>query len=471
MKHKLVILLSTVLLLAMGFAANSTDAHASGDYTGTDLSLTKVDDIGVYNSNFIINELAIDNTIYANNNGEQVYKITLDNDGFISLLLTARNVVKTVAKIGTGGSLTPNEAKLTATVYRDSMLLYPVVPSVTATGIIKGESTQKIALDQGTYYIAVKTDKYSNISVGNMTTITSVTGKAECIVYYQEVKNNEIYRPSNVGKENQVIIDTKFDSLLTTTNPKDYYKFELTDKALVKLNVMYGSKNSAKFVLYSTEREELITKTITGNRIWYNVEKFLEPGIYYCSLESITPYDGGLTNILITQTVYPLKLTQENVSINTYITVDTIDNPKEIRYVLGKLTNSELTSAKWNSGKVITGDLSFGVNKVGYYTVRVTDEYGNMFMQSIKVNTCDKKAPNKPVIKSYLADSFVISGTAEKSTTVIITIAGIPYKCVVSSKGNYKYTFPSKLIKGTLIEAVSQDVSGNISGKTTVTVK
>jgi len=236
--------------------------------------------------------------------------------------------------------------------------------------------------------------------------------------------------------------------------------------------MMYGSTKTAKFVLYSAEREELLTKIVAGNSIWYNVEKYLEPGIYYCSLETITPYDGGQTNLLITQTVYPLKLTQKNEKVNSYITVTTIDAPKEIRYVKGKLTNSELISNKWNSGKVITDVLQFGVNMTGYYTVRVTDEYGNMFMQSINVATCDKKVPNKPIIKTYKAGTFVVSGTAEKSTTVTVTVNGRAYTCTASSKkGYYKCTLPYLLVKDNSIEVNVQDMSGNVSEKAIVSVK
>ena len=46
------------------------------------------------------------------------------------------------------------------------------------------------------------------------------------VIYYQETIDNEIYRPSKVGTENQISVDTEFAGLLTTTNPKDYYKIE-----------------------------------------------------------------------------------------------------------------------------------------------------------------------------------------------------------------------------------------------------
>ena len=470
MKHKLVILLCVILMSAIGIMGGSTVAKASMDYTSTDLTLTYVDDIDVYHD-YIINNLAIDNASYYNPDGVNIYKITLEHDGFLKLLLSARYVTKTVIKYGQQSFATTSDATVTATVYRDSKLLYPVAPEVAAKGLTKGESKQKIALDQGTYYIAVQTDKYTNSASGSNSTVTQVKGNAEFVVYYQEVNDDEFYRPSNIGKENLVAIDDEFNGLITVTNPKDYYKFVLNDKALVKVNFMYGSTNNAKFTLYSPEREVLLTKTFSGSSVWYNIEKYLEPGTYYCSLEPVTPNDGGKISLLITQTVYPLKLTQRNSTLNSYITVSTIEEPKQIRYVKGKLTNSELTSSKWNSGKVITDALKFGVNTTGYYTVRVTDEYGNMFMQSINVVTCDTTPPGKPTIKSYKAGTDIISGTAEKNSTVIITVNNYTYSCTASSKGNFRCELPYTLIKGNKVAATAQDISGNSSLKAMVTVK
>lgn len=466
MNHKMIILLCAVLVLAGGVLGNKAVVKASGVYTGTNLTITKVDDIDVYND-YIPNLLLIDNTIYNNQEGYQIYKFTLEQDGFVSLLLaTSDNLTKVIEK---GASTTIGVATLTATVYRDAMLLYPVVPTVTAKDGSKGESKQKIALDQGTYYVAVKSDKYRTGL--NPVVITTVRGDAVLMVYYQKVNSSEVYRPSSVGKENPLTFDIVYPGLLTATNPKDYYTFELTDKALVKINFMYNSTKSAKFVLYGVDREELVTQTLAGNNVWYNIEKYLEPGKYYCSLQTVTLNDGGQTNLLVSQNVYPLVLTQENSSVNSYITVETIDQPMEIRYVKGKLTNSELASSKWKNGKVITDILQFGVNMTGYYTVRVTDEYGNMFMQSIRVNTCDKKAPNIPTIKVYVAGTFVVSGTAEKNSIVTVTVNGKAYQCIASSKGSYKCTVKSKLVLEDRIEVIAQDISGNVSEKEETNVK
>ena len=472
---KLRLLLFTALAMAAGVISSSEHASAASDRTATTVTLTDVLDIGAL-SFYKINEVPIDNfSNYDCADGKVIYKFTLPEDGFIKLGISASDLIKTVTKIGTSYSMNTYPATLTATVYRDSKMMYAVVPTLTykvsATGSNITESNQ-VALDAGTYYLAFKTDPYTSVSDAKTTTTSYVKGKASFILYYQMVESDETYRPSSVGLENKLGFETVYKSMLTVPNPKDYYYFELEDKALLKINFMYASTKSAKFTLYGTDREELLTKTFTGNNVWYNVEKYLEPGIYYCSLETTTANDGGKTSLLLNQTVYPLILSQENKNTNSYISVSTIDQPFEIRWVKGKLTNSELNSSKWKSGKVITDTKMFGINMTGYYTVRVTDEYGNMFMQSIRVTTCDKKAPDKPKIKTYKADTFVISGTAEKNSIVYISVNGrTPITCTASSNGNFKCTLKTKLMKEDIIEVSAQDISGNISAKTEVIVK
>lgn len=472
MKRKLSVTIFAVFLLMIGVTGIGIKVKAYADYTGTELKLTKGNDIDVYNSNYVINTLYINNVLTDHQEGIQVYKFTLEQDGFVKLMLSARGVKKTIYTYSPRYTITEAEAKLTASVYRDEKLLYEVMPSVTAQGDwINGESKQKIALDKGTYYIAIRTDKYNDKSTNKSNSVTEVIGDASFIIYYQMVESNEVFRPSSVGMENPIKFEEVYPGLLTASNPKDYYTFNLEDKALVKLNFMYDSTKNAKFILYGRDREILMSKQFVGNSEWNNIEKFLEPGKYYCSIETLTSNDGGRTSLLINPTIYPLKLDQKNSTTNSHITVETIDIPKEVRYVKGKMNNSELNSAKWKSGKVITEELLFGVNMTGYYTVRVTDEYGNMFMQSIKVDRCDSKAPAKPTIKSYKADSFEVTGTAEKNAIVTVTYNKKVYTCTASSKGNYSCVLSTKLIKGSKVEVIAQDISGNTSEKAVVTAK
>ncbi len=470
MKKIAFVILIAAFALAVGVVQGGSIAKAAVDKTGNAITLTEVQDIEVYNE-YKTNEAVID-TIYTDNmDGCLIYRFTLQEDGFIRLALSGSGLEKTVVRTGTNASMSSTPTSVSATVFRDQKMLYAVVPTLTWKAGSNILESSKIALDKGTYFIVIKTDPYSLVSTSSYTTTTYVRGKADFILYYQRVDSGETFRPSSVGKENKLTLETVHKGLLTVPNPKDYYWFELKDRSLLKFNFMYDSPKTAKFTLYGPNREELAAKTFSGNNKEQYLEKYLEPGTYYCSLESTTANDGGKTSLWINQAIYPLKLTLESRTANSYVSVSTIEPAADIRWIRGELKSFELTSSKWKSGKVITDTKMFGVNMTGYYTVRVTDEYGNMFMQSINVTGCDQKAPAKPTVKTYTAGTLDVSGSAEKNALVTVTVNGKAYTCTASSKGNYKCTVKTRLSKGDIIEVSAQDISGNISEIAEVIVK
>lgn len=466
MKKSILLLCGFLIIIIAGTMLNSSGTEAARDYTKPELKVNKVEDITVFNDyKDTINEIVINTSDPNARDGGHIYKFTLDQDGYVSLLLTCRNVKKITERSGSTYSYSSTDSSINATIYRDSGLLYPVSPVLTAKGRNASMSSQPIALDQGTYYVLVESDKYTSSSNNNTNTYTYSIGTGELVVYYESVTSHETYRPSYHGNENKLKWDTVNYGMLTVTNPKDYFTFELGERSMMKLNFLYSSKKGAKFVLYGADGEELLSKNVTGSNVWYNVEQYLEPGTYSFSLETVNAFDGGETRILIKRTEYPLNLRQVNKTTNSYVSVDTITDPKEVRYVSGNLTSAELKSGLWNKAKVITDTLKFGINETGYYTVRVTDQYGNMFMQSIKITECDNKAPNMPTIKAYKADTFIISGTTEKNAQITISVNGKVYTCNANTKGEYKCTLPTKLVKGSYIEVSATDLSGNVSEK------
>lgn len=466
MKKNLLLLCGFLFVIFAGAMLNSSETKAARDYTKTELKVNKVEDITVFNDyKDNINDIVINTLDPSARDGGHIYKFTLDQDGYISLLLTCRNVKKITERNGSTVSYSSTDTSITATIYRDSGLLYPVSSVLVAKGKNASMSSQPIALDQGIYYVLVESDKYTSSSSNNTNTYTYSMGTGELIVYYEPITSNETYRPSYHGKENKLKWDAANFGMLTVTNPKDYYTFELKERSMIKLNLLYSSKKGAKFVLYGTNGEELLSKNVPGSNVWYNVEQYLEPGIYSFSLETVNALDGGETRILIKGTEYPLNLRQVNKTTNSYVSVDTIIDPKEVRYVAGNLTGVELKSSLWNKANVITDTLKFGINETGYYTVRVTDQFGNMFMQSIKITECDNKAPKIPTIKSYKAETFLIGGTTEKNALLTVSVNGKVYTCTANAKGEYRCTLPSKLVKGSYIEVSATDLSGNVSEK------
>lgn len=465
-------LLALVGVFFGGYDSQMTSAQTNTSYT--ELKLTYVSDIEVHNE-YVINSLNIDNIQYSNNNEALIYKFTLPEDGFVDLLLTADKLTKIKTTVTSSASkIDVQEPILTATVYRDDKLLYSVIPTITAKGSVNsitkpsvnGETKEKVALDKGTYYVAIMTDQYQQ-----GTSTVHVRGQSDFILYYQSVESHEYFRPSSVGQENPVELDEANLGVLTVANPRDYYTFKLDDRSLVSIKYMYESAKKAKFVLYGADREVLLSKQFTGNNIMNQEELLLEKGQYYISLETLTVGDSGRTSLTISPTPYLTKLKQKNRTQNSYIEVETIEAPKEVRYLKGKLSQKDINNTKWRSASLITDQLQFGVNSTGYYSVRVVDDYGNMIIDNINVKTCDSKAPAKPKISKYVAGGYEVTGTAEKNSIVTVLYNNRTYITDADGKGNYSVVLDTALKTGAKVEAYASDISGNVGKSAVVAVK
>lgn len=447
------------------------------------LTPTKVDDINIYND-YITNRMAV-NTKGIEKPG-YVYKLEVKEDSLIKIEMRSDYLTGYDKDEKTGWKKSTAAPSVYFIIYRDEAMWNQVSNKYTATGSTKAETGNAIALDKCApgeyYYIWVGTDDPSCTSETK-----GSDGNVQMIVYQQEIKSDETYRPSAKEKKNTITLGKEYTGLLTATNPKDYYEFELKKRALVKFECKYNATEYAGssykqtwFTLFSSKDERLFQDSYAGDHVWYPKEFFLEPGKYYYTLETNTSYmngamdynDGGMTQFKITTTAYNLDLKQKGTTVNSYIKVSTIDNVKEIRMVRGKLTNSQLRDAKWNAASIITDEKRFGVNKAGWYTVRVTDEYDNMFMKAVRVKKCDKKAPAAPTVSSYKSGSTRVIGKAEKGSTVTVYYGGTtPYTCKAAKNGVYSCKIDSGLTTGVKLDVTATDLAGNVSKTTTVYVK
>lgn len=461
--------LFVAIMVMIGIILGGREAVRASLLTDSDaIRITKVNDIEVYNS-YEINSIYLDNGVYPYND-TKVFKFTLEQDGFVKILLSADKMQKNTYS---SSKNTAQEPVVTATVYRDDKMLYSVIPTITAKGSIDptkhsthGETKTKIALDKGTYYVAIKTDKYQGTN-----SHTHSRGQTDLILYYQPVTSDEEYRPSSVGRENKMTFNESYRGLLTVANPRDYYSFDLKERSLVNIKYMYESVNKFKFVLYGKDRDVRITKQLNGNNVMNTEVLLLEPGKYYISVETLTAGDGGRTRIEVNTTPYPLVLKQVNKNKNSYISVETIEVPKEVRYLKGKLTQDDINNSKWKTAELITDQLKFGVKETGNYSVRVVDDKGNMFINSIKVSACDTTAPEKPKITGYVAGGYEVTGTAEASTIVTVVYSNKRYTCTADAKGNFSAILDAKLNVGAKVEAFATDISGNVGAGSVVVVK
>ena len=425
-------------LFAFFIGISGTDVSADV-ISGITPVITEVEDISVYTANYTL----VPVTLYDKGT---VLKLDIPEDGFVKIRTKANNF----HSVGSNNVI--SQAPIITRLYRDTHFIDHIGTDVTAQGVNVSD-TQPLALDKGTYYIGLVTPRDSNLN-----DTKHYVGDAEVAVFYQKCPSQEMFQPSTPISRNVIQFDQEFSGFMSDANPIDYYEFQLNNKALVKFSYRTNTNGSTTFKLFNDDDETLLTQTYSGGFVWYNIEKYLEPGTYYCSFASSS---RGQTGFKLTKTDYNLTL---KYSL-PYVKISTIDDVKEIRFVRGKLTNSELTSSKWYQGTVLdSSSRKFGVNKVGYYTVRVTDTYNNMFMKSIYVKKVDNKKPAKVKVTSCKAKNGYIKGKAEKNSTVYAYLngySGYLYSAKVNSKGVFKLTFNSYSQPGSRISIYAVDAAGN----------
>ncbi|WP_125317997.1 Ig-like domain-containing protein [Exiguobacterium chiriqhucha] len=106
------------------------------------------------------------------------------------------------------------------------------------------------------------------------------------------------------------------------------------------------------------------------------------------------------------------------------------------------------------------------VKNSGAYTLRVTDQAGNVKSLSF---TIDKVAPTKPTVSTLTNKSTYVSGKAEKGATVYITYNGRTYTTKASSVGSYRYNVKTTK-PGVTVSVRAKDAAGNTSSTTSVKV-
>lgn len=442
MKKFSLLSLLAVFTFCIGMAFSTTTISAADLTTYTFDSLSVVEDINIYTANYQL-------VSYQMGDKGVLLTVNIPEDGFIK--------IRTVASDYYGLSNSTNTpASVKTRLYRDTHYIDQIGPDVTATGSTVSD-TQPLAVDKGTYYLALLSPKYTNINDKN-----TYFGRVLVAITYQKCPSQEMYQPSTPISRNVINFNEEFTGFMSDSNPIDYYEFTLHNKALVKFSYRTNTKGNTDFTLFNNDDETLLTQSYSGGYVWYNIEKYLEPGVYYCSFASSS---RGSTGFKLTKTDYNLSLSYKL----PYVKVATIDNVKEIRYVRGKLSNSELNGSKWYKGTALgEGIRKFGVNKAGYYTVRVTDTYDNMFMKTIYVKKVDKTKPGKVKVTSCKYTNSCIKGKAEKNSTVYAYVNGYTaylYSAKVSSKGTFKLVIPGASLGGR-VSIYAVDAAGN-KGKIT----
>lgn len=165
---------------------------------------------------------------------------------------------------------------------------------------------------------------------------------------------------------------------------------------------------------------------------------------------------------LVQEGKYVLKVTDQigNVTTREF----TIDRTTPI--VTGvkskQLTNKSVTVTFNEGSATINGkNIASGQTVVtsGSYTLRVTDEAGNVTLLTF---TIDKVAPSKPSISTLTNKSTNVTGKAENGTTVSISYDGRTYTTKASTAGTYSYSLKTTKA-GATVTVRAKDAAGNLS--------
>lgn len=165
---------------------------------------------------------------------------------------------------------------------------------------------------------------------------------------------------------------------------------------------------------------------------------------------------------LVQEGKYVLKVTDQIGNVTTREFIIDRTTPIVSGVTSKQLTNKSVTvffnegSATLNGKNIASGQT---VEASGSYTLKVTDEAGNVTLLTF---TIDKVAPSKPSISTLTNKSTKVTGKAEKGSTVSITYNGRTYTTKASTAGTYSYSLKTTKA-GTTVTVRAKDAAGNLS--------
>ncbi|WP_400246705.1 Ig-like domain-containing protein [Niallia sp. JL1B1071] len=174
--------------------------------------------------------------------------------------------------------------------------------------------------------------------------------------------------------------------------------------------------------------------------------------------------------------------------IEKYIRIKNIDKTAPIMTIDGSTlmpTNKDLTLFIYTkdkesgikyihlpNGKKGEASLkSYKITKNGTYTFAAEDSAGNKTTQKIKITNIDKEVPKQPKVNKVTTNSIIVSGYAEKGTTVFLYKGSKRLGSMVAdAKGYYIIKIP-KQKKNTVLTVFTKDNANNKSKSAKVKVQ
>ncbi len=421
---------------AVTFCQECTDTQG----TIKDLSVEHIKNMDVGGSTKTYQSLALSNA-----SKSVIARFTISKPGAVKLITNASNLTQTNFRDGKTQIVSP---KVVTRVYQNEACTRQIG---IATEAIRNQfaETNILYLERGTYYV--------QYDVPDAEVESGINGMLKSAVLYQAYPTDETYAISSQNKCNALAYGKQQKGFLSEQNKSDYYQFKVKQYIPVKLWCRIVSEGKTVITLYDRSLNKVRQATGSGSMEQVGFEKYVKPGTYYVK---ITSSALGTYEINLGKPKYYLDLNYHLPEV----TVKTVVDYQEIRYLRGNYYDTDLNSSIWRKGKVLPrGKHSFTVNQKGYYTVRVTDANGKRFIKRIHIAKVDQKKPAKPVFTSCHAGKYMIQGTAEKNSTVYVTVNSYKtvHKVKVSRNGTFRVVFDYYLFRGDLIKAYAVDQVGN----------
>ena len=270
---------------------------------------------------------------------------------------------------------------------------------------------------------------------------------------YEKSNSEESVTVSSFFNPNIISLDRTVKGFLSETTPIDYYAFQISETANIKVTYSFDSSKATVpglITLYDSNQVAIVSKEYgKSTRGAQTFNYLLEPGFYYVQMSDMV----GNTTLNVEPMYYKINITPEVteswVKGPLKVNIDTTIDVKEM-WVVRKdvadvdIKNSEIwTRSSRNELYVPLDGTTFEATKNGTYTVRVLDIYGNYTLERIKITNIDITAPKVYGVannKNYkVAKKITWKDSQSGTNSAKVTLNGkkLKYGTTVSKAGKY----------------------------------
>lgn len=374
----------------------------------------------------------------------------------------------------------------------DGVYDHNVTPAFIGKGILNGKSFKSgTTINQdGNYQLVITTPLGEEVIVPFLVDKTPpiISGVKEGMIYNQPVT---LTYNEGLGK-----LKTQPFSSKRPSNRNERSGYEATENA--RYSFVVTNKTGAQSKVSFTIDRNIPSLNLTSlNTNWTNknVNVSLEVSDKETGLAELIGPDRK--KIPINQKTYEIKkngvytFSAKDIAgnkIEKYIRIKNIDKTSPIMTIDGSTlmpTNKDIALSIYTkdresgikyihlpNGKKGEASLkSYKISKNGTYTFIAEDSAGNKTTQKIKITNIDKEVPKQPKVNKVTTNSTIVSGYAEKGTTVFLYKGSKRLGSMVAdAKGYYIIKIP-KQKKNTVLTVFTKDNANNKSKSATVKVQ